>query len=327
MANNYVNNPNEYVEVITLKGKKKEIITYKKNKYGLELRKSHKRILRLIKKYKSSKCSFAYKQKTSTKNALQPHMNSNLFIKMDISSFFRSIKLDLFLEVMGEAFEYKDEIKECFYDNALPIGFITSPKISDMYLYNFDIDVENYLSTHSNLFYSRYCDDIMISTMSNDFSELHALKSFIVKKLLKLGLKINEEKYRVFDIKVDKTVTFLGLNITEKEGNRTITISKTFIVKTLDKLKEYYELVNQKRTISGYLRDCNKGIIVVDKDTIEEKVAEFIKINKTVWHYHHQICSRVSYIHYNSLYAYNYFLKKHKNWFGAEWKRISRPHD
>ncbi len=324
MIINYLLNPDEYIQKISLGEKNRKIITYKKNRNGLQLRKSHENTLKLIKSSKSSIFSFAYKKNISTKNALMPHINSNLFIKMDISSFFESIKLDAFLDHMGDEFKYKEEIKECFYNNSLPIGFVTSPKISDMYLYEFDQEIEKFLLANPSVFYSRYCDDIMISTTQNDYSVLHTLRSFIEKKLLKLGLKTNKNKYREFDIEVDKTITFLGLNITIKNNERVISISKSFIVKTLIKLKEYYELIDKKRTIRKELKDSRIGLIGIEEEALKAKIAEFKRINGLIYFKHYQICSRVAYIHYNSLYAYKYFLKKHINWFGFEWARIRR---
>lgn len=285
----YINNQNRYVFPfkITKNNKKRTIITYTNDSFGYDLRNHHNNIMNKLNNIKSSKLSFAYKKGLSTKDCFNDHKNSNLFIKLDIHNFFESIILDKFIEIAGDLLADIDleDIKSCFYDNHISLGFVTSPKISDIYLYGFDKKIEEYLKEFNFLHYSRYCDDILISTEENTFASLHTFESYIEKCLKEYNLTLNKEKLREFDLDKVNSVRFVGLNYVKKDEGFVITISKYFIVKTLSMIEK-----NEK------LKD--------------EKLKKYLGLG---------INSRVSYIKYNSELSYQRFLKKYKNRFKKEW--------
>lgn len=299
---NFINNIDDYVFEFKIKEPKRvrKIITYENDINGYNFKRFHRRyVLPYLEKAPSSKYSYAYKKGTCTKDAFKNHLKSNLFIKLDISKFFESISYDEFIKkargVIKE--EVKNDFKTCFYKGNLSIGFVTSPKISDIYMYKFDQKIEKYLSKFKNLHYSRYCDDILISAKDKDFGQLHTFKSYIVKELEKIGLSINDKKTREFDIDKDEYVKFLGLNLVGKPGKYELTVSKSFIVKTINKLKQYYEL-------------CEKA----SKKKNSKKLAQSVNTFKSICN------SRVAYIKNNSDKSYSRFLKKHKNNFGFDWE-------
>jgi hypothetical protein len=65
-------------------------------------------------------------------------------------------------------------LKYAFYKNALSIGFVTSPLISDFYMSKFDKAIEDFISKNPKLHYSRYSDDMLLSSEEDDnLSELY----------------------------------------------------------------------------------------------------------------------------------------------------------
>lgn len=296
-AQSYCRNHSIYVfpfEIHEKNGKTRTIITYLKNSVGRSFRRWHEEVLRsLTLLYKSNQHSFAYKKRVSCKSALADHMKSNCFIKLDIHSFFESISYERFLKegypLIKKVLEV-EELKALFYDSHLSLGYVTSPIISDIYMNSFDEKIEEYIKNKPNLHYSRYCDDILISSEDNDFADLEALQTFIEKELAKKELSINKkkEKKECLNYESHNSFSFLGLNISKKvEGDNKITISKHFILKILDYLEAYY---------NNY-PNCNY----------------VFKMN---------ILSRIAYIKHISSDSYDRFLKKHLNRFKKAYEGI-----
>lgn len=330
----YTEKQNKYVYplIIHEKSKDRVIITYNHDKNGINLRKYHEAFLEKLKKYPSSKYSYAYKKGLCTKDAIKEHINSTLFIKLDIKSFFENIEFDRFVEEISSSNISLDKLKCCFYDGHLSLGFVTSPQISDMYLYKFDLKMEEFLKAHPTCKYSRYCDDILISSTDADFGKLHMFLSYIEKELAYYDLKINTKKLREFDLEKDTAVSFLGLNIAKGENGNKITISKLFILKTLDVIERYYNYstnFSNKENDRQMLKDRFKyqqkhdlrrnDPFVIETNRLHKEYKEnynrqYLKVLRS------SALSRVSYIMHNSEYSYQKFLKKHYNRFKFEWK-------
>lgn len=314
----YLKDCDKFVFPFQIKEKEKvrEIITYKDNKEGRKLRKFHESLLLKLEKLPTSNYSFAYKKRTATKHAFKPHLRSSFFIKLDIKSFFESITEEKFFDITKDIIKKIniDALRSCFYKGHLSLGYVTSPKISDLYLYNFDKEIELYLKKFKQLHYSRYSDDILISSEYTDFGQLHTFLSYIVEKLNNYGLTLNEKKIREFDlseetIKVSKkrfgfnfypSVTFLGLNLVRRDKKTVITVSKSFIIKTLD-------LIDRAQSLK---------LTINQKDLSED---ELIKSMKTYKYLKSNICSRVGYLKYNSKESYNKFLNKYFNKYNKKW--------
>ena len=287
----YVLNPDKYVYPFVIKeknGKERTIITYNKfGNYGLRLRSAHESIIKAfqINFAQRNKNSYAYHKNVRCYDALQSHLKSNIFIKLDIHNFFESITEELFFSIYGEYFndEWKKSIQGLFYKGALSIGFVSSPTISDFFMKKFDNDIENYLLDKPELHYSRYSDDILLSTeLEGDFS-LNELYEFVKKELALFKLEINEKKTRrvALDYEKHNSISFLGLNISKSDySNNKITISKRYILFLLFLIEK-----QKKYTDHCYPLD-------------------------------NEIKSRIAYLAYNSPISYQRFQKKHINVYG-----------
>lgn len=323
----YLKNPDKFVYPFEIKEKNKirTIITYEKDINGEMFREFHEQLLvELENNFKSSNLSFAYKKGYCTKDAVEKHLKSDLFIKLDISSFFESISFEKFKDkIKSTNFDIKS-LECCFYKDNLSLGFVTSPKISDIYLHNLDTQIEEKINhivkkdTYSKkgLIYSRYCDDILISSYGfEDYNKLRDLKKFIIDKLKKdFNLEINKKKEKKFDLSSMKntSVTFLGLSIVrDKDNNKNyITVSKHFILKTLDLISRYRNKREELSKIEKLLSDESNDEKMIKE--IKKKICNFKKLYSI-------IKSRISYIKFNSNVSYEKFKKKYKNKFNIEW--------
>lgn len=286
--------PEKYIKKFKIlkNGKEREIISYTNDAYGYDYRFFHEKLLVKLynSSYKSSMHSYAYKEGCSTKDAFKDHLKSNFFIKLDIKSFFESIHYDNFIKLVPNKIT-KDinDLKYCFYEDHIPLGFVSSPFLSDIYMNSFDKAVEKYLNSHKTLHYSRYCDDMLISSEDSDFGSLHTFINFIEVELSKLHLTLNLKKKKEVWLEKAGSISFLGLNLSKNNNKSQITVSKKFILKTLDLLEYYYNKSNS-------MKKSNKNNF----------------LNK--------IKSRISYIKYNSSISYNRFMKKYKNRFNEDFK-------
>lgn len=167
-----------------------------------------------------SDAAYAYKKGDSIKKHAQLHRKSRFIFHADIRSFFPSINSSMANTILREHKELFDELnldlerslvdikKICFRRDALCIGAVSSPAISNFVMYPFDRAMENYCKENKYI-YSRYADDIYISSM-------HYIKQdiifFIQHELIKNGFLLNTDKTRFYSCKSRRKVT--GLIIT-----------------------------------------------------------------------------------------------------------------
>ena len=294
----FVEEPDKYVYTFSIKEKHKirHMLTYNKsNIYGEQLKTIHRKIANAFEKnfFKKNINSFAYQKDIACKDALVNHLKSNYFIKIDVHHFFESITLDNFFRVYDDRFNtyWKNIITGCFYKQSLSIGFITSPILSNYFMSKFDEAITKYINKNKNLHYSRYCDDILISSEIKNDVELDMLYELIIKELDNLGLKINLKKLKKInlDFSSHNSLSFLGLNISKSDNiNNKITISKNYILFLLYLIEK-----NNK-----YESKC-KGLV-------------------------DEINSRVAYLAYNSPVSFQKFQKKHINKFGVSYSFIPK---
>ena len=289
----YLANQDNYVFPFEIKEKQKirKIITYNNdNNYGLRLRNIHEVIRDEFEDNfcERNKNSFAYHKGIRCLDALDDHLKSNHFIKLDIHHFFESITLDLFLKIYGDRFnkKWKELLAGCFYNGSLSIGFVTSPLLSDFFMSNFDNKIEEYIKDNPKLHYSRYSDDMLLSS-EDSIESLDMFFDFVKTKIKEMGLEINDKKTNRTSLSFEKrnSISFLGLNLSKMDDiNNKVTISKSYILFLLF-------LIEKNARYKGKCREL---------------------VN--------EINSRVAYLYYNSLISYRRFQKKYKNIYGVEYE-------
>ena len=179
---------------------------------------------------------FHDKKGVSVKDCAECHKNSISFLKFDIHRFFNSIEKSKLIKKVIKEFDldaiYEEQIAmildTCFVEGKLPIGLITSPVLSDIYMRNFDEEFASELG--SSYIYTRYADDILISCCEIiDQEEETRIKDLLEKKIKGLGFSLNKEKYRRRNlIKKGEHIKYLGLNIIKSDNENIISVGKTY---------------------------------------------------------------------------------------------------
>ncbi|NFG58609.1 hypothetical protein FC778_07830 [Clostridium botulinum] len=241
LINDIKNNPDRYYEkrIIITNKKKREIVKYRNNDFGMQIRKLHTKIANVLEKiYIFHESSYAYRKRKSIVDCINTHRINNYFLKYDIKSFFNSINKKILLA--GVCHELKIDIKAygkeiesifstCFYNNKLPLGLITSPILSDIYMKVFDVKLTNYLTEKYNTcVYTRYADDILISNGEMLEKEKEdEIDNYIINELKGISLKLNDKKIR--KVKISETgdhFKFLGVNIVKGEEDNYLTVGR-----------------------------------------------------------------------------------------------------
>lgn len=248
-----------YEKIVIKKGKKKrELIKYRDTNEGVKAREIHETLMNaLLAQYTPNSHSYAYQKGKSIRNCVEEHLLGRGFIKYDIKKFFNSITIsnavDAVIREMGIDIRYKTFVslilKGCFWGEELPLGLVSSPIISDICMKAFDEKVSEQLES-MGLKYTRYADDILVSSVENISEELYAIIDRIVKdNLEKEGFIINEEKKQYINFDGNHSfIRYLGINIIKGEDANYLSVGKKYIY---DVAKEYmlYEQGNRDRNM------------------------------------------------------------------------------
>ena len=242
----YLANPDMYVDSISyiINKKLRKIYKYKDNYKGQQLRFAHERITSMLDLIlPSNPLSFAYKTGQNTLKCFSEHKESCNFLKLDIHHYFESIKYRRFIVIFlkqitdnlkangikeAEFFgidEFKMYIKALFYKSHIPLGFVSSPKVSDFYLKSLD----DWAQKRKDVRYSRYADDVLFSSSDLSFSFSYIKKAF-ERRINEKGLSINPDK--VINKKLIKQgdcIKFLGICLVKSDNENEIRISKHYL--------------------------------------------------------------------------------------------------
>lgn len=140
------------------------------------------------------------------------HVNKACIINIDIKDFFPSISIEQIFKLFYY-YGYTKEIsylfaKLCTSKNKLPQGAPTSPYLTNIICKRLDKRINN-LCSNIDAQYTRYADDITISSDSTDLSKYLHLIELILKDE---GFKVNKSKTRVQLSKNRQVVTGLVVN-------------------------------------------------------------------------------------------------------------------
>jgi len=207
----------------------------------------------------------AFREKFSYLHLFELHRKNYYFLRLDIRSFFHSIQIDDVKKVLQEYFkdEYINEkstqtiidgflnlVSYKIPDNSsnkeefkgkkvIPMGFITSPTISNIIFRKLDIQIQKYCA-EKNIVYTRYADDMLFS--SDKISKYVHSQNFegeISILISQLGFKLNKHK----TIKKEHTISLNGYTIQYSDkGSR-----KGFLLS--EKVLNEFRLSNKKINI------------------------------------------------------------------------------
>lgn len=217
-------------------------------------------------------------------------MYNNYFFKTDIKDFFASINhnklvIELYKEIKNIATlkDCRDIVDKCSYGNrGLPLGFITSPLLSNIYLKRFDIKLYHKLKylDCDNIVYTRYADDIMISfknTKINSLDLQNQIYTILEECLRDYYLRINNKKTKFIVFEKSKQVRLTGTTITERQGKRRISIGRNH------KRKFFYDVINIANTKKNKRNDYEirklKGLLSFYLSVEKKEFESFISNN------------------------------------------------
>lgn len=184
------------------------------------LKKIQKRLLNIFYQiYKPSSAAHGFVPHKSIVTNATPHIKCDQLLKIDIKNFFPSITT----RQVFAFFKYKLKCNKVVartltilttYKGHLPQGSVTSPYLSNCILDRLDYRL-GMLAQKLQCQYTRYADDIAISTKDNDnLGSLYKLKQLIVKILGEEGFQENTKKTEFKRHNQRKTVT--GIVVNEK---------------------------------------------------------------------------------------------------------------
>lgn len=153
---------------------------------------------------------FSYRKGVSAHAAVEQHALSRHFFVTDIESFFASLTRNLIRETIANAIDeipiadladYLEHVLDLLcVGEALPIGFSTSPGLSNAALYPFDV------SFHAScrqlgVIYTRYADDIILSANERATVEAgaDALKALLAR-MFAGALRLHHGKSRYLNV-------------------------------------------------------------------------------------------------------------------------------
>ncbi|WP_343631368.1 reverse transcriptase domain-containing protein [Roseateles sp.] len=115
---------------------------------------------------------FSYRKGMSARDAVARHAQSRHFFVSDIESFFPSLTREIVRRTIANAEEFvpiadlpehmEHLLDLLCVDDALPVGFSTSPALSNAALYQFDVEFHDRCS-ELGIVYTRYADDVVLS--------------------------------------------------------------------------------------------------------------------------------------------------------------------
>lgn len=206
---------------------------------------------------------FSYREGKNTFDAVEKHSQNSHFVQTDIKGFFNSIHTDDLAKIIdknlsdspiNDIYKYKEHILTMLMvDNHLPVGFSTSPNISNTFLYDFDNIFEGFC-VDKGITYTRYADDLIISSKKID--NLIEIQKFISDTLIGLfgdRIQLNLQKTKL--TKKGRKIKLLGMVILPS-GKVTVDQSLKSEIETL---LHFY--VSDKKRFSDYLGKIYDGNI------------------------------------------------------------------
>jgi len=239
-----IQHPDIIVRYIKTKNKTRKITAYRS--FDCNLRINHQKIYEFIEeRFIPSIFTKGYVRGRSIFHNAISHMYNDYFIMLDIKDFFQRIchkqltekmyyELNLVKSQQISKKECIDIVNMCSVSRrGIPLGFITSPILSNIYLKDFDCIFYGKVKQTSlnNIIYTRYADDITVSFKHEGREKIPEIESLIMDIvstiLSRYGLQVNKQKTRSYNLNTSNHVKVTGINIIKNNsGKRSLTVGK-----------------------------------------------------------------------------------------------------
>lgn len=216
------------------------------NQYARE---NQKALLELLSKTKFP--CFVFSQRGySFLDKVKYHLKDEYLVNLDISNFFNSIhysRIERILRELGVSEGSSKILRQLTtFNYSLPLGFATSPIVSNLVISELDQDLFSYAQSRG-FRYSRYVDDI---SFSGECDPSRYVKKF-TQIVRQHQLRINDKKTELY--KPGEARFVLGIKI--YRGSLDVTD------KYLDKVREHAELLKLGQKYSLDQEDLVKTIV------------------------------------------------------------------
>lgn len=165
----------------------------------------------ILKGFKTHKCAVGFKEGVGIVDGSKQHLNSKVIFTTDIKNFFPAINKHRVLRILfwvvkqlqekrgsltWTLAEIKVLAKLLTYKNALPQGSPTSPILSNLVCYRLDYSLSAWAEANDSI-YTRYADDITVSTKSDKVNILTA-RDAVVNHIRIANFQVNHDKTRIY---------------------------------------------------------------------------------------------------------------------------------
>lgn len=157
-------------------------------------------------------CVTGYKKNVGIKKNASIHLGFKYVICIDIKDFFPSIKKENVYSYFIENCDSncaKMLSNLCTYGGKLPQGAVTSPALSNCVFRKIDDDID-FICRQKRIQYSRYADDITIS--SNNKDRLLSISEKVKDLIQENGYIINTNKTRILSGRSRIRITGINVN-------------------------------------------------------------------------------------------------------------------
>lgn len=161
-------------------------------------------------------CALAFRPRLSTVHVGMIHSSFQSVLRLDLEGYYGSIKLQRIIAmfdnigVQGKMSLYLARLC-AFSADSLAEGAITSPAIANIVAYKLDRRI-NGVARQFDLRYSRYCDDILLSSVRmHAISDLHM--ALVISIIESEGFKVNPTKTVLSPSRANES--FLGMTFVD----------------------------------------------------------------------------------------------------------------
>ena len=178
------------------------------------------------------KCATGFRPKSDVLTTMKLHKDSNIFMAFDLKSFFDTISRATIERVLKETGQKSYD--DLFMGDRIVQGAPTSPYLSNLILRDFD-EVVHTMCGERGYTYTRYADDLIISTYSEafspsdidyDFNEImETLKVSLVELIPDSNIRLKESKSKCVILGNGDSFTALGIRVTGGEYGKGVVMS------------------------------------------------------------------------------------------------------
>ena len=238
-------------------------------------------------KYLPSNNAHGFTKNRNCKTAMQVHQNnkSKYFLKLDIHDFFGSVTKTTIENAMEKHWAFKALtqtqkyyiLEICTLNDVLPQGSPMSPMLGNLVLHEFDYYLDKKLKKE-HLIYTRYADDLLISSTDDFRNKVPELIEYIKSELGKLGLTISDKKTRYGNYSGRNWNLGIMYN---KDGNLTVGYKKKKLFKNIlhnmekqDEIKsEDYMKIQGQLAYAAYIEPEYFEPFIQRLNKLKEKIA------------------------------------------------------